>query len=160
MKLVFFDESADHEVFLIAGWIADARQWEQFNDEWCSVLAEEPAIRHFKHHEAMSFEGEFTGWTEETRDAKVMALARVLPHYDISGMAAGIKLTTFKAVFEKSIASKNVLRKILGFTPYEFCFHGIVATVLQQQAANGPEVVDFIFDDQAGMGKNCIALYE
>lgn len=161
MKQAFFDESSDHEVFLIAGWIADGREWERFNDHWHGVLAEAPAIRYFKHHHAMSFEGDFRGWTEKPRDAKVMALARVLTNYDVSGIAGGIKLSTFKAVFEKSIASKKVLRNILKYTePYEFCFHGIVATVLQQEAAKGPEVVDFIFDEQAGMAENCIALYE
>lgn len=161
MKQAFFDESSNNEVFLIAGWIADAPEWERFSNHWRAVLAEAPAIRDFKHHHAMSFEGDFTGWTEKARDAKVMALASVLSNYDVSGIAGGIKLSTFKAVFEKSIASKKELRNILKYTePYEFCFHGIVATVLQQVAAKGPEVVEFIFDEQAGMGKNCIALYE
>ncbi len=64
MKQAFFDESSNHEVFLIAGWIGDVPEWERFNDHWRAVLAEAPAIRHFKHHHAMSFEGDFTGWTE------------------------------------------------------------------------------------------------
>src|SRR5438093_1477389 len=92
MKQAFFDESSNHEVFLIAGWMADAREWARFNDHWRAVLPEAPAIHHFKHHDAMSFEGDFTGWTKDARDAKVMALASVLTSYDVSGMAGGIKL--------------------------------------------------------------------
>jgi hypothetical protein len=131
MKKAYFDESSYNEVFLIAGWVADSAEWEHFNHEWRAVLAQPLALRLFKHHGAMSFEGEFLGWTETARDEKLMALARVLGNFDLWGIIGGVKLSTFKAAFKKSIASKRELRNILGLTePYEFCFHGAVAAVL------------------------------
>jgi hypothetical protein len=86
MKQAYFDESSNSEIFLIAGWIADACEWERFNCHWRAVLATAPAIDCFKHHHAISFEGGFTGWTAEARDAKVMVLASMLTHYDVWGI--------------------------------------------------------------------------
>jgi hypothetical protein len=160
MKQAFFDESSDTEVFLIAGWISDEREWERFNDYWRCALQDAPAISYLKHHEAMSFEGEFTGWTEEDRDAKLMAIAGVLEQCESWGVAGGIKLSTWNKAFEKADASRKELRNVIKFTePYEACFHGVVSAVLQEEA-NSKDVVNFIFDEQSGMGKSCIALYE
>ena len=66
MKRAFFDESSNPEVFLIAGWIGEEAMWEHFSAQWKRVSAEKPAIARFKHHDAMSFEGEFTGWSSRT----------------------------------------------------------------------------------------------
>src|SRR2546426_7052304 len=161
MKQAYFDESSDGEVFLIAGWIAAAEGWERFNEDWRRTMAAAPAIRYFKHHEAMSFEGEFHGWTEEDRDAKVMAMAEVIARYDVFGMSGGIKLSTWNKIFDGKAATRKELRNVLKFTePYEACFHGVVATTLQHEAEKGKEVVNFIFDEQTGLLKKHIALYE
>jgi hypothetical protein len=160
MKQAYFDESADTQVFLMAGWIGDEDEFKGFNEHWLRVLAEDRAIRYFKNHDALSFEGEFTGWPEADRDAKLMALAKVIANYDLRGIAGGIKLATLREVLGKSIASKRVFRNIMKYTePYEFCFHGVIGQVLQQELAKGKDRIEFIVDDHT-MAKDCISLYQ
>jgi hypothetical protein len=52
--LVFFDEASDDvKFFLMAGWLADFREWERLSDAWDEELRSAPAIEFFNHNEAM-----------------------------------------------------------------------------------------------------------
>jgi hypothetical protein len=65
--------------FVLAGLVGSSASWAEFSDEWRAVLEEYPAIRSFKMKEAAGRpSGQFRGMTDEQRDDKLRALARVI----------------------------------------------------------------------------------
>ena len=46
---------------------------------WNIALASERPITYFKLHECLAFEGQFKGWSQIERDAKVRSLIRMVP---------------------------------------------------------------------------------
>jgi len=134
MVRAFFDESDNGAIYLMGGWVATVSVWEDFSDAWEMVLRSEPSIEYFKHHEAKSASGQFLNWSTDQIQAKMLTLAGVISDFEIYGIVGGITLDTHASVFANSVLSRKQLQSMLGFTnPYQWCFHGVVAAVLQRQ---------------------------
>lgn len=65
MFQAFFDESEVDAVYLVAGWVATAEEWTKFNAAWNAVLAADPPIQYFRHHDAKMLKDEFEGWSND-----------------------------------------------------------------------------------------------
>jgi hypothetical protein len=87
---VYCDDSGtggreQHDVFVLAGWLADSTAWAGFTADWARALSEPPSIVYFKMNEARvtrgQFRGPFKGWTHKARDEKVSRLAAILKKY-------------------------------------------------------------------------------
>jgi Protein of unknown function (DUF3800) len=164
MPKVFVDESYDQQkIFLMCAWMARAEEWELFSDAWDRELRADKPIEYFKNHEAAILDEQFRGWKEAERDAKVLALAKIIAKYELTGFIGGIHLPNFNSIFAGSIVPKKVLRSIVTFTePYHWGCQCIISGVLGYQdlvAKNHSEQVDFVFDNGVKALDDCIANY-
>jgi hypothetical protein len=64
--------------FVLSGFCSDAHSWEGFSDAWAHILEDVPKIGYFKAREAQSLKGEFLGWDEAARDAKISTLVDLI----------------------------------------------------------------------------------
>ena len=82
----FVDDSGsggDSRFYVLGGFMADFATWESFSDAWDATLINKPSIKYFKMAEANSLKGQFSGWTEPYRDAKVNALIDVINAHEV-----------------------------------------------------------------------------
>ena len=137
--------------------------WEEFSVVWDAELRTAPGIRHFKHHEAGSFEGEFGAWDKSARDAKMEALAKVIAKHDLIGFIGSVSIAGVAALFETSILPRKTLLKTVKFVDfYHYASQGLIASVLGHQiviAKNETDRVDFVFDDGVSFLEDCISNY-
>jgi hypothetical protein len=165
MLKAFVDESSDGvNVFFMAGWLAHLELWERFANDWDKTLNQHPRIKYFNNNDALGLKHEFEGWSEADRDEKVLALARIVASYKLTGFICGLGLPAFKKLFSGSLLPPKVMRSILTFTePYHFCVQGLIAQILGHQILvenNTRDRLDFVFDDGITFLQDCIALYE
>lgn len=161
MFQAFFDESEVDPVYLIAGWVGTAEEWTKFSVAWNAVLAGDPPIRYFRHHDAKMLKGEFEGWSNEDAQAKVDALVKVICDHEMYGVTTGLNTKTWKQAFQSELSPKR-LKGLLKFTHhYQSCFHSAVAMVMQRQLELGhaSDIVDLVFDQQDGLLKDSIKHY-
>jgi hypothetical protein len=143
LKAYIDDSCIGHTpVSVLAGWVAAAATWDAFSDEWKEALEMKPRLNYFKMSEANSFTGEFSGWSEQSRNERMRLLVRIIADYQPLGVASAIPHDLYKRVFgsnpDKAIAH-----------PYFISFYGLIAHVMEYLAAQGTkEKVNFIFDTQ------------
>src|ERR1043165_950539 len=158
MFRAFFDESEAEPVYLLAGWVTTAEEWAKFDAAWNAVLAADPSIRYFRHHDAKMLKGPFEAWSNEDAQAKLHALVKVICDHEMYGVSTGLNTTTWKQAFQSELSPKR-LKGILKITHhYQSCFHSAVAMVMQRQLELGraSDVVDLVFDQQDGLLKESI----
>jgi hypothetical protein len=71
----FVDDSGsggDSTWYVLAGYVGTVEGWDSFDDQWRSVLQQEPSINYFKASEAESLrpDGQWAGITKQQRDSK------------------------------------------------------------------------------------------
>lgn len=102
---VYLDESFTEAPYLVAGWIASAQEWESVTLNWNIALASERPITYFKLHECLAFEGQFKGWSQIERDAKVKSLIRMVPS-GFRGIAVFADQKIFRRTFQMKLRPK------------------------------------------------------
>ena len=156
MLQAYVDDSAsdqgDQRLFL-AGYINTADRWIRFSDAWAEELKQPPAIGYLKMSEANGFWGEFHGWDAADRDEKIKGLARVIRHFEPSSIHASVSQSEFKAIVAPVAPH--------GFrTPYSLCFQAMMLPLAISQAKERINVpIDFIFDNQEGLGTQAAFFY-
>lgn len=128
-------------VHVLAGWVAPARNWADFSNDWDDVLRMSPRIEYFKFSEAMGFNGEFNGISKESRDLKLKLLMQVIEKHSLFGVSSII----FKDVFDAWFGDDQVHGN-----PYFMLFYALVANVVRHAPADISEKIEFIFDNQPG----------
>jgi hypothetical protein len=144
----FTDDSAseigDRRLFF-AGFIHRAEQWALFAQAWNAELNTEPAIEYLKMSEAQNLKKQFRGWSKEHRDAKLLALARVVFNFRPFSFQFSIDRRKFDQIL------KPVSPRGLG-NPHFTCCFGIVSGVTRFSAQQGGNVpIEFVFDTQDGV---------
>lgn len=165
MICCYFDESESSPVFLIAGWVSDRHTWIQFSEEWSEILATQPSIGYFKHHEAKTDppSGQFEGWSVKEVDAKISRLVDVVCRHEMFGAVTGLFPEIHNAMFSASIVPKKRLRSLIKLSHfYQACVFSIHAVVLQVQIDNRhlDQCVDCVFDEMTGLLSECIDKYD
>jgi hypothetical protein len=160
MLQAFVDDSAsdtgDRRLFL-AGYVNGAEQWAAFSDEWEKELKRHPAIDYFKMSEAESrgARGQFAGWSIKDRDEKVIRLARIIHTYQPCAVYCSVSRKEFDEILAP--AAPYPLKN-----PYGACFWGVMQTTARYHRSldieNFPPV-DFIFDEQGGLGTQAAMWY-
>ena len=153
----FVDDSAsdvgDRRIFLVAV-INGAEQWAAFADEWHRELQKD-SLAYFKMAEANSLRGQFAGWTRDRRDAKVLALARIIERHHPWFTFCSVSRKEYDEILAP-VAPQGLK------TPYYTCFWGVMKTTARYHQSLGIEdvpPVDFIFDDQGGLGDDAALFY-
>jgi hypothetical protein len=164
MIRAFVDDSGSDprdRIFLFGCWVSKEEEWNRFSDGWQQALAAKPAIEYFRHHDAKSLSGPFKGWLRSKAEAKMCVLAEVIRSHENYGVISGIRNEVVSALLKRSVLSPKQVRSVLHVSrPYDWCFSGIVATVLQFQVnVKDEDKVDFIFDEGDTAFDDCSRLY-
>jgi hypothetical protein len=157
MMKTFADETnrdAKDIVFVMAGWTANVRVWDEFGKSWRACLSEKPSIQYYKTSEANSLSEQFHTFDRDMMETKREALARIVASYILDGY--------FTKIPHKAFASKpQRLRKLMGTRIYDWAFIAMTCGVLGDHVERGHtfEVVDFTFDGCPEL-RACIESYE
>jgi len=124
----------------LAGYVARIRNWAAFADAWRRSLAEKPAIDYLKGSEAFRLAGQFRGWSEKKRDAKVIKLISLIRQYCPLSITLAVNGKAFDAILR---ASKGSLRNV-----YVLAIAGLTTKVLSYSADQPTfEKLEFVFDE-------------
>lgn len=143
LQIVIDDSGRGQErdpAFVLAGYIARVKNWKAFTDSWQRALAEKPAIDYLKGSEAFRRAGQFRGWSEPKRDAKVVKLISLIHKYSPLSVTLAVNGKAFDAILK---ARKGSLRNV-----YPLAIAAITTRVLSYQTdAPTFEKLDFVFDE-------------
>ena len=146
MLKAFIDDSrmGQPPVYVLGGWVAPAKTWARFSDDWDDVLRMSPRIEYFKFAEAMNFNGEFNGMSLERRNEKMTLLLRVIEEHKLLGVASIIPHSIFQTYF-----GKHPRRDVRN--PYFPSLFGLVARIMMYHRALGiRDRLELFFDYQPG----------
>lgn len=98
--------------------------------------------------------GQFRGWSIEAKDAKILGLARVIRHFKPVSIHCSISRRDVKALMKGKVP--------YGFAdPYGYVFSGIMVPLAHHQVQHSLNVpIDFIFDEQGGIGEEAKFWYK
>ncbi len=135
--------------FVLSGYVHNAESWAQFSDEWSATLDFERPIEYLKASEVWDWKkGEFKDFTKEERRAKVEALVEVIEKYNPLGLSVSMNWEEFQECL-KFVPLQEPARN-----PYFFLFYSIIGLMLKVGHENPIlDRVDFIFDNQNGIGR-------
>jgi hypothetical protein len=144
MLKAYIDDSRMNQppLYSLGGWVAPAEKWAPFSDAWRDILWMKPRIEYFKLDEAMNFNGEFQGISEESRNEKLRLLVGLIEEFDLLGAVSLIPHNIFYPLF-----GRHPQREIRN--PYVLSFFGIIANVAGYMHQAGIEdKIEFVFDYQ------------
>jgi len=103
--------------------------------------------------EARALQGQFRGIPGPQRDEKLRGFARVIRHFK----PASIHSSVSRADVERIVKPKSPPGLS---SAYLFCFEGIMFPLAMHQAKIGEKLpIEFIFDNQDGLGENARSVY-
>lgn len=146
---------ADRRLFL-AGYINTADRWTTFSEAWERELKKPPAIAYFKMSEANYLTGEFSGWLSSERDKKIQNLGKIICASGPTSIHASVSCEDVK----------NIIAPVAPYglsSPYFYCFQAIMVPIAVSQSKSDPLIrvpIDFIFDEQGGLGDETRRLYK
>jgi Protein of unknown function (DUF3800) len=141
----FIDESGapNHAgVLVLSGFVARAKQWENFSDDWQRILDMQTRLRYFKMNEAVRLKGQFRGWSDDRRDERLKLFYGAIEKHVSFFLSCSVPFKEFDA----AIAAMPVKPPL---HPYHLAFLAIMGQLRIRQNELGIEdKVDFIFDEQ------------
>lgn len=143
MLRAYFDDSniGQGDIYVLAGFVAAARTWHSFSDEWQQILEMRPRVSYFKYAEASGLGGQFEGITEELRNEKMRALMRLLEDHQVVGISASFPDEVFRGWFGRVGRPLN--------NPYFMLFYGAISRLVRYaQSIGHPGPISLVFDRQ------------
>ncbi len=142
----YLDETSGNSEYIVAGYLASVSQWDEFSQRWLEVCEASPSIRYLHMHEAEGCKGEFLGWDTSARDAKIDALASVIPFHVVCEVQCKLKHS-----FYNTIVKGKVPKKV--DNPYFLCAQTVVILVSKYLDFEGSQhKVNVVFDKQGKVG--------
>ena len=137
---IYMDESEGDTAFVAGGWACPAERWDSISDSWQTVLDAYPPIDYFRLNQAMGLKEQFEGWSPQSRDEKIKALAQVLPHESrFFGHGAYVSRSDFDNI-------KHLVRRVYR-NSYFFCVAtAMVFAVAGETQIVGADKIDFVLD--------------
>jgi hypothetical protein len=146
--------SVDGRNFVLAGYIHTAENWLKFSDDWKAALKETPSIEYFHMVEAENLRDQFKGWKEDERTEKVRRLGEVIYKHNPHSFECWVSKRAFNEIL-KPVAPYDLKN------PYMVCFYGAIVSAARHQAMLDVTIpVDFVFDEQGGLGAFVVFWYE
>ncbi len=147
-----FDDSADENTFALGGYIAPIKVWDRVSREWSDVCKEKPRIKYFRTFDALCFKQCFCNFNKESRNSKILRLAKTIPDRNIYAIASYLSKSDFNEISKGSYPP--------GYdNPYFLCaafitiWLGINCETLFPQTIDKQTGIDFIFDEQGKIGR-------
>jgi hypothetical protein len=140
MLQAYIDDSVGNGIYAMAGYIASAKQWALFSDEWQQFLEMRPRIAYFKYSEAMHLTGEFRFWRPEARDEKMALLYKIIGEYVSASLASALYIEDHKRLFA------DLPQQVR--SPYHLLLYSMISEIATHQGLlNIDGAIDFIFDE-------------
>lgn len=139
--------------FVLAGLVGHSEDWAAFSEEWAACLAESPSVSVFKMAHAAARSGEFYRWTEQMRDDKLRALARIINRHAKIATWSAIDLEAHAETWAKRLPKPH---SETYFYPYHCT---IMATCFALWDRGWREPFEIIFDEQVVFGPRARAWY-
>jgi len=156
MLKAFIDDSRMNQapLYSLGGWVAPAATWAPFSHAWRDILLMKPRIEYFKLDEAINFDGEFRGMSEQSRNEKLRLLVGLIEEFDLLGVVSLMPHHIFYPLF-----GRHPQREVRN--PYVLSFFGIIAHVVGHMHQAGIEnKVEFVFDYQPNSIKQVLEGWE
>ena len=138
----FIDDSRseDGRFFVLAGFIATAKKWATFSDQWLELLDMHPRLSRFKMNEMTC--------TPE-RLERAQWFYRVIEEHVQSGISCVIRIDDLIKV-NRTFEWPSIIQSTEKLeNPYYFAFNAIIDKLAQYQERMGiVELIDFVFDEQ------------
>lgn len=156
----FIDDSGTQgpqPFFSLGGFISTADRWARFSDEWKTELDREPSIPYFKMTEAFfPKKGPFKGWKQRAIERRVCEFVKIIQKHAMLRVSCSMRRDDYRELFgDRFFRAGSALRKINH--PYFFCFWALIHGIIDFQRQNGWDTsIDFIFDEQGGMGTETV----
>jgi hypothetical protein len=132
--------------FVMAGLIAESEQWALFSDEWRACVDDHPRLRYFKMREAAACAGQFYGWGEADRDARLLRFARIINRYAKYVIYSAIDLDAHADTWARTMGKPHN-------EPYFWPFHNtITAACFELWDKGWREKFEIIFDEHVIFG--------
>lgn len=154
----YFDDSGSEgrqPLFILAGYILPAEQWEAFADDWeheCKQI--QPRINYFKLSEAINGERKFDLLPYDVRRYKILRLIEVMRKHKLHGVSASLKWAEWT---EFSAGLRGPAKD----QPYSNLFFLLIDVVREYQKDLGifPQKTQLDFDLQGKAGQFAIEWY-
>lgn len=133
--LAFYgDGSGEHGrgAMVVAGYLADTRDWFEVERFWSAALQNHPKIDYFKAAQCQHLDGQFNGWTRDAANAKRLRLAEIVRKH--SHRLVEISSTIRWNEYHSVIGDGPVRRTY--YHPYFFCFHGVASLAVERANDN------------------------
>lgn len=143
MLEAYFDDSGNGHgpVFVLAGWLSTAERWAAFNEEWQSVLDENPAIRPFKMKQAMAPSGVWRRMSDEGRYGLLDRMHSAVMSHAMRAFACVVHRDAFDEMIHEGLEVPG--------TAYWLAFMGVVHQTMDYHRETGlTDKVGFVFDRQ------------
>lgn len=137
MLQAYFDESghpADprSQVVSVATVVSTEHGWCAFEDQWHEVLNRyQVSGLHMKHY--AHFRGEFSGWTEDKRNAFTQELFSILKQHICFGFGCSLSMTDWNEVMAGKFANPHKEKRGPLMIPFRCCLDAIQLTPLLPQ---------------------------
>lgn len=157
MLQAYIDDSASsvgERRLVLAAYVAPAPDWDLFSNAWDAALHREPAIEYFHMVEAQSRRGQFKGWSEKKRTAKLTALAEVIAEMRPLSVDCSMSVKHQNKVL-KPYAPYGLRSP---YFPLVFALTCGVARVCHHVGVRLP--CDFIFDRQDNVSKDVLIFWD
>lgn len=139
----YFDDSRDHGMFVVAGYVAPAATWERFSEAWIQVLGDAPhPLSEFKASDCRHRTGEFSGWSKREITELTKELVSLITDPEMKGMV-GVGDGVFTPRTDGSL--RTAFRKL----SYRATSTKVIGHALMLGAeTEGCAEVQIIFDEQ------------
>src|SRR5437867_2089333 len=92
------DSGTGGPVVVMASFVSTTENWAAFSEEWDAVRKSGKAISHLKMADAFCLTGEFRGFSDEERDAKIFEFVRLINKHILLGSVCIIDGAAYKRV--------------------------------------------------------------
>jgi hypothetical protein len=145
---LYADGSGEHGkgTFVVAGYLAGTIDWFDIETQWCARLREHPKIEYFKASDCFHLRGQFEGWKRADADAKRERLAEIIRDNGehLVEISSTIRWDEYNSAMGDGI-TKHAL-----YTPYFFCFNGVIAEAVAHANENKWHGrIAFVFDTES-----------
>jgi len=147
----FIDDSGGDgrsPVFVLAGYVAKAEQWEAFTDEWQKVLdyPDPTPIKFLKTNQIYRNNvpnTDFYGWTDKQRDARLKMFIAAIRRHVLHGIVSVVPMEPYERLMKGKFNLAMLDR------PYFLSFFGILINLLKlTHDLKLDDKLDLIFDEQ------------
>lgn len=153
MRTAYLDDSAKEAnqgpAFVLAGWVASAQVWTEFEAAWNSVLGTHAALA-FHHTDLRARKRGYEAFDEAKADALLSDLVGVIEKHPLDGYVVTLHHASFVKMWD-GIAGKVTKEQLkrLNNKAFTYCFHAMMQTILQDSKERRiTEPFDVVLDGQ------------